>query len=638
MSRNAQLREHHRAKGCTQRRLAIAGALCALAAVVLLAQMIRLQVVEHHHYATLSQENRVKVEPIPPTRGLIYDRNGTLLAENQPSYQLVITPERLEGVARTLNRIDGIVELTEAQRRRFRQRLETARHFEEVPLRTHLTQREVAEVAVNRHRFPSLEVQARLVRHYPQGEIAAHALGHVGRINEQDLRRIDAAAYRGTDYIGKSGIELAYEEVLHGEPGFKRVETNALGRVIRTMERQAPRPGDDLILTLDSGLQRVAERALGEQAGALVALQPGSGEILAMVSHPDYNPELFIEGMTTERFAKLAEQGQQPLFNRAVQGVYPPASTIKPFIGLGALEHGVVTPRATVECDGEYHLEGRDRPYRCWRRWGHGEVDYRRAIAESCNVYFYDTAFRMGIDRISGFLEPFGFGAETGLELLGERSGVLPSRAWKRRAIGEGWYHGETVLTGIGLGYFSATPLQLAKATATLANRGRVVQPQLVRTIRDSIDGSESRAAATVPQQRIELDDPRHWEVTVDAMRRAVEDPSGTAHRIAEGLDYTIAAKTGTAQITGLAEHRDDQPEERPRRLRDHALFIGFAPADEPEIAVAVVVEHGGSGGAKAAPIARSVFDAWLRDDRSYLQALEARRRRAEGGREASSG
>lgn len=638
MSRDAQLREHRQAKGCIQRRLMIAGALCALIAVVLLGQMVRLQVVEHHHYATLSQENRVKVEPISPTRGLIYDRNGTLLAENQPSYQLVATPERLQEVEQMLGRLDEVIELSERQRQRFRERLETARRFEAVPLRTHLSKREVAEVAVNRHRFPSLEVQARLVRHYPQGAIAAHALGHVGRITKQDLRRLDAAAYRGTDYIGKSGIELAYEEILHGEPGFKRVETNALGRTIRTLERQAPQPGGDLVLTLDSGLQRVAERALGDQAGALVALEPSSGEILAMVSHPDYNPELFTEGMTVGRFANLAGQGQKPLFNRAVQGVYPPASTIKPFIGLGALEHGAVTPDTIVECDGEYHLEGADRPYRCWRRGGHGEVDYSRAIAESCNVYFYDTAFRMGIDQISGFLGPFGFGTETSLELLGERSGVLPSRAWKRRALGEGWYHGETVLTGIGLGYFSATPLQMAKATAILANRGRVVQPRLVRTLRDSVDGRKSRAAATVPQQRIELDDPRHWEATIDAMRRAVEDASGTAHRIAEGLDYTIAGKTGTAQVTGIAEHRDEAPEERPRRLRDHALFIGFAPADEPQIAVAIVVEHGGSGGAKAAPIARSVFDAWLRDDRGYLQALEARRSGAEGSREDSSG
>ncbi len=638
MSPNAQLREHHRAKGRIQRRLILAGTLCGLAAVVLLAQMVRLQVVEHRHYATLSQENRVKVEPIPPNRGLIYDRNGTLLAENQPAYQLVITPERLQGVERTLSRLDDIVELTEEQRQRFRERLETARRFEEVPLRTHLTEQEVAEVAVHRHRFPSLDVQARLVRHYPQGELAAHALGHVGRINEQNLRRIDPAEYRGTDYIGKSGIELAYEEVLHGEPGFKRVETNALGRVIRTMERHPPQPGEDLVLTLDSGLQRVTERALGERAGAVVALEPGSGELLAMVSQPDYNPELFVEGITGQNFTKLANQGQQPLFNRAVQGLYSPASTIKPFIGLGALEHGVVSPDETVECDGEYHLEGADRPYRCWRRWGHGEVDYRHAIAESCNVYFYDTAFRMGIDRISGFLEPFGFGTETSLELLGERSGVLPSREWKRQAMDEGWYHGETVLAGIGLGYFNMTPLQLAKATAILANRGRVIQPQLVRTVRGNVDGAASRAAATVPQQRIELDNPRHWEVTIEAMRQTVEDSSGTAHRIAEGLDYTIAAKTGTAQITGIAEHRDEAPEERPKQLRDHALFIGFAPADEPEIAVAVVVEHGGSGGAEAAPIARSVFDAWLRDDRSYLESLEARRSQAEDGQEASSG
>ena len=608
-----------------RRRIIVAGVLCVLVVAALMTQMVRLQVVDYHHYATLSQENRVKVTAIPPTRGQIYDRNGAVLAENRASYQLSVTPEQVPDLEATIDEIGQVIELSDGHRERFWRRLEGSRHFEQIPLRTRLSDEEVAKLAVHRHRFPGVEVDARLVRHYPNQELGSHAIGYVGRITPEDVRHIDRTAYRGTNHIGKSGLEHTYERVLHGEVGFERVETNAAGRVLRTINRQPPRPGDDLQLTLDNSLQEVAERALGDQRGAVIAMDPEDGGILALASRPDFDPNIFVRGMSRERFQELEDGGWQPLINRPVRGTYPPASTIKPFVGLAALEHGIIDPDTEVHCDGEYHVEGRERPFRCWREWGHGDADFAAAVAESCNVFFYDTAFRLGIDRMADFLRPFGFGAATEIDTSGERSGILPDRDWKRRTLGGGWFHGETVLTGIGLGYFSATPLQLAKATATLANRGRIVEPHLVRSIRDGESGEAIRAADTVPEERIELSDAQHWETTIDAMRGAIEYHRGTARIIQEGLSYPMAGKTGTAQVTELDEDAED-PQDRPEHLRSHALFIGFAPVDDPEIAVVVVVEHAGSGGAAAAPVARAVTDAWLLDDLAFLEELEAGR------------
>ncbi len=620
---NEPLQHEHTTARAIQRRIIIAAALCTLAVGGLIAQMVRLQVLDHGHYATLSQENRLEVNAIPPSRGQIFDRNGVTLAENRPSYQLVATPERISDPATLLDEIGEIIQLTEAQRGRFRDRLRNASHFEEIPLRTQLEEKEVARLAVHRHRFPALEIDARLVRHYPEAQETSHAVGHVGRITPRDLRQIDRSSYRGTKYIGKSGIEATYEQMLHGEVGMERVETNAAGRVIRTIEREPPRAGKDLVLTLDSSLQEVAQRALGQQRGAVVALRPATGEVLALASRPSFDPNRFVEGMSRDRFQELEEEGWQPLINRAVRGTYPPASTIKPFIALAALEHDVIEPDSTVYCNGEYHLEGREEPFRCWRERGHGEVDLREAIVESCNVFFYDTALELGIDRMSGLLDRFGFGRPTRIDTTSERSGILPSRDWKRRQLGSSWYQGETLVTGIGLGYFSATPIQLAKATATLANRGLTVNPHLVHAIRDGKE-EERPFRATKPQRSIELEHPSHWEKIIAAMQGAVEDDRGTARIIGEDLSYKLAGKTGTAQLTELTEGADH--EERPEELRSHALFIGFAPIEDPEIAIAVVAEHAGSGGANAAPIARAVTDAWLLGDRSYLQALEAGR------------
>lgn len=619
---HGKIKDHRKESSLITRRTIVTGVLCVLAVVALMAQMVRLQVVDHHHYVTLSQENRVKISPVPPTRGLIFDRDGTLLAENQPSHRLVVTPERVPDLAEALDRVAELIELTESDRERFEELLTRSRHFEELPLRTRLTDEEVAKLAAHRHELPGMEVRAQLVRHYPEATHAAHSIGYVGRISPRELRRIDRSRYRGTSHIGKGGVEAAYEEVLHGNVGFKRVETNALGRVLRTLERESPEPGDDIYLTLDSGLQSVAERALGDHRGAAVAMDPRTGEILAKANTPRFDPNLFVEGMSHSEFEELEAGGWQPLFNRATRGHYSPASTIKPFVAIAALEEGIVTPEDKIRCDGEFFLEARERPYRCWREEGHGEVDMRAALAQSSNVFFYEVGFELGIDAMGEHLAPFGFGERTGVDLVGERSGVLPSRDWKRRNLGGGWFHGETVISSIGLGYFLTTPLQLANATATLANRGERVTPQMVHSIRDGTNG-ETREPLPVPRERIELSDPGHWEYVIDGMRDAVRHPRGTARSIGWQLDYDMVGKTGTAQVAALDDEEDYEHDERPEHLRDHALFTGFAPADDPEIVVAVVIEHGGSGGAAAAPVARAIADVWLKDDYTYLEEME---------------
>ncbi|ABI55527.1 penicillin-binding protein 2 [Alkalilimnicola ehrlichii MLHE-1] len=593
------------------RRVVVAAVAVCLFTGVLVNQMVKLQVRDHEHYSTLSQQNRVRLQPVPPTRGLIYDRNGVLLAENRPSYRLTVTPEQVRDMPALLAALGEVVSLDEAEISRFQQQLQRARRFHEVPLKLRLTEEEVARLSVHRHRFPGVEVRAQLTRHYPHGEHMAHVLGYVGRISEQELRRIDTANYAGSTHIGKSGVERAYENLLHGRVGYEQVETNALGRVLRVLERHPPEPGVDLYLTLDSRLQRVAEAALGDQRGSVVAMDVHTGDILAMVSHPGYDPNLFVGGISHQQFQALQSAGSQPLFNRAIRGQYPPGSTIKPFVALAGLHHGETNETRRVQCSGQFSIPGDDRVYR--GRWhsNDGLLALRESIAESCNIYFYDLAYRMGIDDMSGFLAGFGFGQLSGLDLNGERRGVLPSRDWKRGALGEGWYHGETLHTGIGQGYFSVTPLQLAVATAVMANRGQAVQPRLLARTGDDAEPLEAPPAVPDPEERVVVSDARHWDAVIEGMEMTVHGRFGTARRIDDGLDYRIAGKTGTAQVS--ARMRDVDHEDRPYHHRDHGLFVAFAPAEAPRIAVSVVVEHGGGGGRSAAPVARQVLDAYLK-------------------------
>lgn len=587
----------------------IAGLLIA----ALIARLAWLQVVAHEHFRTLSEDNRVKLQPIPPNRGLIYDRNGILLAENLPSFRLEIIPEQVRDMEATLAELARLIEIRDFDRERFQKMRARMNRFEGVPLRFHLSDEEVARFAVNRHLFPGVDIRAGLSRNYPLGSHSAHAVGYVGRINEDELTVIDAVNYRGTTHIGKVGIEKTYEDLLHGSVGYQQVETNAQGRTLRVLSRQPPRAGSSLYLSLDARLQQAAEEAFGDFNGSAVAVDPRSGEVLALVSLPGYDPNPFVNGIEYKDYKALNEDPDQPLFNRALRGQYPPGSTLKPFVGLAGLENGATSAHTQTYCPGFYMLPGNDRKYRDWKRTGHGMVDLKTAIAESCDVYFYDLARSLGIDRLHDYLVQFGFGGRTGIDIVGELPGILPSSAWKRATKNAPWFPGETLISGIGQGFNLATPLQLAVATATLAAYGEFHQPRVVHAIR-APDGTFAPQPAP-PVRRIPIQHREHWDRILEAMVEVVHGPRGTARRIGVGIDYQIGGKTGTAQVFGLKQEEEYDAEAIAEKLRDHALFIAYAPAHDPRIAVAVVVENGGSGGAVGSPIARHILDRYFEDN-----------------------
>ena len=605
------IKDHLREALLFNRRMLVAVVAVVLLVFVLLGRLAQLQILRHEHYTTLSENNRVSIRPLVPTRGLIYDRNGVLLAQNLPSFRLEIIPERVTDMDRTLDELAKLVRISDEDRDRFREQLSVSRRFEGVPLRFRLSDEEVARIAARRHRLPGVNITADLARHYPLGELTAHAVGYVGRISVEELRQLDPSNYKGSHYIGKVGIEKYYEDILHGQVGHQRVETNAQSRVLRKMDRTLPVPGQTLYLNLDSRLQLAAQQAFGEENGALVAIDPRSGAVLALVSMPSYDPNLFVNGLDSATYRALRDSPNRPLFNRALQGQYPPGSTIKPFMGLAGLELNVTEPQREVNCPGWYMLKNDDRRYRDWKKGGHGEVDLDRAIVESCDVYFYDLAFELGIDRIHAYLSRFGLGQRTGIDIRGELPGLLPSREWKKAVHNQRWYHGETLITGIGQGFTLSTPLQLASATATLASRGHRMRPTMVRSIQrpgdENVTPVEPRELEPVTIRQ-----KKNWDYIIRAMQRVVHSMHGTARGINVDLSYTIAGKTGTAQVFGIKQDEEYVAEDIQKRLRDHALFIAFAPVEDPRIAVAVIVENGGSGGAVAAPIARRVMDAFL--------------------------
>jgi penicillin-binding protein 2 len=592
-------------------RAAIAGVLVFAAMLLVMGRLVQLQIESHEHFSTLSQDNRVKLEPLPPTRGLIYDANGILLANNYPSYSLDITLEKVSDLDATIAELGYVVDIDEKDLKRFERRRAQRRRFEGVPIRTNLDQEEVARIAVNGHRFPGVDIHAHLLRSYPLSEHTAHVLGYVGRINEEELERIDASDYSGTNYIGKGGVEKAYEDLLHGSVGHQQVEVNAKGRVLRVLESQAPGAGKDLRLFLDIRLQQDAAAALGDRRGAVVAIDPRTGGVLALVSRPSFDPNLFVEGIGTADYKALRDSPDKPLFNRAIRGQYPPGSTVKPFVGLGGLETGAVGRSETKWCPGFYRLPGHSHKYRCWKRWGHGTVALDKAIVQSCDVYFYRLAHDIGIDRLHEFLAGFGFGARTGIDVSGELGGLLPSKAWKRRARNEPWFPGETLIVGIGQGAFLTTPLQLAAATAALAARGRYVQPRVARAT--EVPGSESEREIPAAIRQLPLS-PHRVDAVIASMTDVVESDRGTAKRIRTDA-YRIAGKTGTAQVFTVGQKERYRESEVAERMRDHALFLAFAPVEDPRIAVAVIVENGGHGGSVAAPVARRVMDSYLLRD-----------------------
>lgn len=568
-------------------------------------RLYQLQIVQHQRFVTASVRNRIAVQPLAPVRGLIYDRNGVVLAENLPTVSLQIVPEQVPDLEETLGRLGRLLTLDDQDLRRFRQRVRRKRSFEPVVLREQLSDRELAVFAARQHLFPGVGLQGDLRRHYPFAELTAHAVGYVGRITGGDLQRLEQRRYAGGRYTGKAGLERAYEDILYGRAGYREVEVDAHGRVLKTEQYSPPQAGGALHLTLDITLQRVAYEALGEHRGAVVAIDPRDGGVLALVSKPGFDSNLFVAGLSQARYQSLLHGAGRPLFNRALGGQYPPGSTIKPFVALAGLELGTTDRQHRVFCSGAFQLPGQQHKYRCWKRHGHGYMNLHDAIVHSCDIYFYDLALRMGIDPMHDFLAGFGFGEATGIDSGSDAAGLLPSSVWKRNVKGVAWYPGETLIAGIGQGFDLSTPLQLAVATATLANRGVARVPHLAAGPSPATVAVEATAG--------------NWQQVIDAMHDVVQKAGGTAWRSGRGAGYRFAGKTGTAQVYGLAQddQAQDEPAEVARKLRDHALFIAFAPLENPTIAVAVVVENGGSGSAAAAPVARQILDAWLVHDTS---------------------
>jgi len=608
------LRDQQRELNVFRNRILLVGFLILAAFGVLVARFTWLQVFQQEYYHTLAEANRISVVPVVPNRGLILDRNGEVLAANYSAYTLEITPSKVPNVERAIDELATVIEVSARDRRRFRKLQEESKNFESLPIRTRLTEEEVARFAVNRFRFPGFEIKARLFRSYPQGEVASHAIGYIGRINDADLKRIDNSGltnnYKGTDHIGKLGIEGAYEKELHGVTGSEQVEIDAGGRAIRALARNEPISGNNLVVTLDLTLQKIAEQAFGDYKGALVAIDPKTGEVLALVSRPGFDPNLFVDGIDPQNWDALNNSPDKPLNNRALRGQYPPGSTIKPFMALAALEYKKRSPEYSISDPGFYSLPGVAHRYRDWKKGGHGSVNLHRSIVVSCDTYYYGLATELGIDSIHSFLTRFGFGQRSGIDIEGELGGVAPSQEWKQQRFHQKWYGGDTVSVGIGQGYMLATPVQLAAATAMIANGGIPVHPHLLKAVQDS-KTQEMRPFADPNANAEALVKPQNLALVRSAMVD-VTKPGGTAAQASAGAPYAIAAKTGTAQVVGMKQNEKYDEKRMKREHWDHALFIAFAPADDPKLAIAILVENGQHGGSTAAPIARQVFDYLL--------------------------
>lgn len=562
--------------------------------LILIARLIFLQFSEHEWYATLSLNNQVRIVPIHPPRGLIYDRNGVCLADNAPAFSLELTPSNTPNIKETLSTLTPLLNLTESEKRTFVKQLSIKHQHESVPIRVKLTETEVATFIMEKHRFPGVEIVARLIRHYTLGPKAAHALGYIGPINEQELETLNLSNYRGTYHIGKTGVEKYYESELHGTTGYQHIETDAKGRTIRVLKRTPPVPGKNLHLSIDARLQEAIFDALGDLNGAVIAIDPKTGEILALVSKPSFDPKLFTQGIDTNTYQALRTSPDRPLFNRAITGQYPPGSIVKPFIALHALEEGAITPEYSIFDPGWYQLNGSGRLYRDWiylsKRHGHGSVDMEKAIMQSCDTYFFALAHKLGIHALHTLYTQVGFGKATGIDVSGEVSGLAPSAEWKQRVKQEPWYAGDTLNVGIGQGYMLVTPLQAAAAAAILANKGEHYQTHIVQAT--STVGQTPIPITPQPKKAIQLNHPEHWDHVISAMQKVVHTPGGTAYKISRDLKYTIAGKTGTAQVFNLKQNEKYEVNKLKTQLRDHSWFMGFAPVEDPKIAIAVLIEN----------------------------------------------
>ena len=603
--RNAQLELHH-----FQVRLAIASAFVFILFVLLAGRFFYLQVVKHGELYTLAEANRISIVPVVPNRGIIVDRNGVVLAHNYSAYTLEIQPGKVENLESLIDELATVVEIGPRDRRRFKRLLEENRSIGSLPIRTRLSDEEIARFAASRYRFPGVDINARLFRQYPQGEIFSHVVGHIGRINTREVEQLEtdglSANYRGTDYIGKTGLEQFYERYLHGTTGVEEVEIDSGGRPVRTLSRTPPVSGNNLVLNLDARLQEVAYEAFGERRGALVAIDPATGGVLAFVSKPGFDPNLFVDGIDPQNWNELNTSPDRPMVNRALAGTYPPGSTFKPFMALAALTYGKRTPQQTINDPGYFMFGGHQ--FRDSRPGGHGRVDLYTSIVKSSDTYYYMLANDMGIDAISRFMTLFGFGARTGIDITGEAAGVLPSQEWKFRRFKQKWFPGETISIGIGQGYNAYTPLQLASAVATLANDGVMFRPHIVNTIED-IRTRERTAVEPNPVRKLDVK-PEHIATVKEAMIGVNKE--GTGARVFAGAEYVSAGKTGTAQVVGIKQGEKYVESRVQERHRDHSLFIVYAPADNPKIALAVIAENSGFGSRAAAPIARQVLDFYL--------------------------
>jgi len=606
--KNYQLEQHY-----FRVRLGVAAIIVFALFTALAFRFSYLQLKQYEHYQTLAENNRISLVPIIPNRGLILDKNGVVLAHNFFAYTLEITPAKVSDLEQTIAEIAKLVEISSLDRKRFKRFREQSHSFESIPIRTHLNELEAAKFAVNHYRFPGVEIKSRLFRHYPLGKTASHMIGYIGRINDKDLENLeksgDLSNYKGSDHIGKSGLEQYYESYLHGTTGFQQVEIDADGHAVRVFSSNPPIPGDNIVLSADIKMQEIAETAFGDRRGALVAINPKTGEVLSYVSQPTFDPNLFVDGIDSENWKMLNESLDKPLINRPLRGVYPPGSTFKPFVALAGLEAGKRLPPYSIQDPGFFTLPGNRHRYRDWKPSGHGTVDMQKAITVSCDTFFYGLAQELGIENLTNFVRHFGFGKRSEFDIKGEIEGLLPTPEWKKRRFKQPWYPGETVIVGIGQGYTLVTPLQLAQATAILANNGVAMRPHLVNEIQNARSG-QSQIVPHKILDRVQLN-PNNVEI----VKRGMVDvtmPGGTAASVGANAGYSIAAKTGTAQVIGIKQNEKYNESAINERHRDHALFIAYAPADDPTIALAVIVENGGHGGSAAGPIARKVMDYYL--------------------------
>ena len=618
-----RIKDHWGEQRIFESRALAASIIVGLLTLVLIGRLVVLQVSRYEYYADLSQGNRVRVEPLPAPRGLILDRNLQVLAENRPAFQLELVRERVPDVDATLKRLVEIGVLPEDDLDDTRKLVRSRRGFESVPIRLRLSDEEIARFAVYRFEFPGVDIATRLTRFYPHGEHAVHALGYVAAISENDVKRLEKeneiGKYAGTTLIGKLGLEASYEKELHGADGSSQILVNASGRSVQRdlggdLKKIDPLPGRDLITALDLPTQLVAEQGLIGRRGAVVAIDPNNGDVLAMVSTPGFDPNPFGRGLSRAEYAALRDNIDVPLLNRAIRGEYPPGSTVKPVIALGGLQAGITTPQRTKACGGYFTLPGSSHRFRDWRPAGHGIMNMESAIAQSCDVYFYDLAVMLGVERLSGFLSHFGFGAATGVDISGERRGILPTPAWKKQRFknpaDQVWFPGETVIFGIGQGYLIVTPIQLAHMTSIVASRGKSYKPRLVKAFRDQATGKIEPVPPNLVEE-VDVASPENWQIAVNGMVRVMND--GTARRMQVGAEYQIAGKTGTAQVFTVGQNQNYKLMEAQlnERLLDHGWFVAFAPADDPKIAVAVLIENGKHGTA-AAVIARRVLDQYI--------------------------